>query len=443
MTSIQLRNEKNKLVKIIGTFQDITEKKAMYNKLQQVIENQNATLAAIPDLMFEVKLDGTIVDYHIPVYRKVFLEPEEFMGKSVMDLLPIEAAEKIIFSIEQADKNGWHQGSTYSLDINNETYWYELSVAVKNKDTKEDHHFITLIRDITEQKRMEKGLQNQNMRYHKLNRELTKTLEYLKTLNKELKISKNKAEESDRLKSAFLANISHEVRTPMNGILGFVELMKRSGDLSTLHTRYLSIIEKSSLKLLKVLSDILEIAKIESGQVKVKKEEFDIEILLAEIYNKACQIYNLENVSFSYIVELKQELYLVNSDKEKISNIFDCLLNNAFKYTKCGRIEFGCKKDKDRLVFFVSDTGEGINEEHSNHIFELFRQGGMDQSNLNDGIGLGLSIAKSFVKMIKGNIWLESTEGKGSTFYFDIPLIHNVKSKITKKISKTIKSNSD
>jgi hypothetical protein len=245
-----------------------------------------------------------------------------------------------------------------------------------------------------------------------------------KQAEEELVKAKEKAEESDRLKSAFLANMSHEIRTPMNGILGFADLLKEPELSGEERYEYNSIIEQSGARMVSIINDIIDISKIESGQMKLVVSETNLNQQLDYVYNffkpeaekKGLQIF------CKMIAPLQNEV--IQTDREKFNAILINLVKNAIKFTKTGSIEFGyaSSQQPQSLLFFVKDTGIGVRADQKEFIFERFRQGNETMNKSYEGAGLGLSISKAFIEMLGGKIWVESEEGKGSTFYFTLPL---------------------
>ena len=237
----------------------------------------------------------------------------------------------------------------------------------------------------------------------------------------ELRLAKEKAEESDRLKSAFLANMSHEIRTPMNGILGFAELLKEPKLTGEEQQEYIKIIEKSGIRMLNIINDIVDISRIESREAKVSLYITNINEQIESI----CAFFKYEverkGIQISYNNLLPANEAIINTDGEKIYSILTNLIKNAIKFTQTGSIEFGYVKKGKYLEFFVKDSGIGIRQEQKNIIFERFRQGSESLARNFEGSGLGLSISKAFVELLGGNIWVESEEGEGSIFYFTIP----------------------
>jgi signal transduction histidine kinase/ActR/RegA family two-component response regulator len=234
--------------------------------------------------------------------------------------------------------------------------------------------------------------------------------------------AKEKAEESDRLKSAFLANISHEIRTPMNGLLGFLQLISEPGHSDDQKEKYIDIVNKSGQRLLSTINDILEMSKIEAGQLDVHLSEVNLEEMMhyhLEFFKTKTEKKGLELMLSSRALTGPEAI--VVTDKHKLYSIMTNLLNNAVKFTRGGNIKFGNYIKDDSLVFFVNDTGEGIPADRIEAIFERFVQADLKYSRFHDGSGLGLSIVKSYLEVLGGKVWVDSEEGKGSRFSFTIP----------------------
>ncbi|MBW1296135.1 sensor histidine kinase [Aquimarina litoralis] len=243
----------------------------------------------------------------------------------------------------------------------------------------------------------------------------------LKLYEIELNKLKDKAEESDRLKSAFLANMSHEIRTPMNGILGFAELLKEpvlTGDEQQL---YISLIEESGARMLNIIRDIIDISKIESGQVKVFLSEVNINEQVTYLYNFFKPEADRKDLELSFKNGLPDEKSLVQTDKEKFNAILTNLVKNALKYTPEGSVSFGYELQDEFLQFYVKDTGMGIAKDRQKVIFERFVQADIENNYAIEGAGIGLSIARAYSEMLGGEIWLDSTKDIGTIFYFTIP----------------------
>ena len=244
-----------------------------------------------------------------------------------------------------------------------------------------------------------------------------------KEREKQLEEALKKAEESDRLKSAFLANMSHEIRTPMNGILGFTELLKEPTLSFEEQKDFIQTIEISGERMLNTINNIINVSKIESGLIKadIKATNINDKIIFTYKFFKP-EIEN-KGLRFLYKNGLPTKDAIILTDNEKVYGILTNLIKNAIKFTFDGSIEFGYEKKGSYLEFYVKDTGIGISEKQKEIVFERFRQGGDDITRTFEGSGLGLSISKSYIEMLGGKIWVESQEGKGSTFYFTIPYV--------------------
>ncbi len=237
----------------------------------------------------------------------------------------------------------------------------------------------------------------------------------------DLKIAKERAEESDRLKSAFLANMSHEIRTPMNGILGFADLLKEPDLTGDEQKQYVAIIEKSGQRMLNIINDLIDISKIEAGQMELIVSEANINEQIYFLYTFFKPEAESKNIKLTYEKALSNSLANIITDRGKLYAILTNLLKNAIKFTSDGKIEFGYVKKAYNIEFFVKDTGTGIAKDRQQAIFERFVQADLKISKPYEGAGLGLAITKAYIEMLGGEIWLNSDLGVGSTFYFTIP----------------------
>lgn len=237
----------------------------------------------------------------------------------------------------------------------------------------------------------------------------------------ELISAKEKAEESDRLKTAFLQNLSHEVRTPLNAIIGFSEIISEDDLPANERKRLTGIIVERGWQLTSIINDILTISAIETRQEQVYEAKFDVNQLIQNHLTVYQEHADKKGILLMANSRLSSKEALVYGDKPKIGQVLNNLFNNALKFMKVGFIELGCSLDGDMLLFYVKDTGPGI--EHSKHelIFQRFTQADENIRTTFGGTGLGLSICKGFVELMGGKIWIKSTVGIGSVFYFTIP----------------------
>ena len=237
---------------------------------------------------------------------------------------------------------------------------------------------------------------------------------------------KEKAEIADQLKTSFLANMSHEIRTPMNAILGFSDLLIKKELPREKEKDYLKVIHERGLTLLRLINDIIDISRIESNQLDINKEPCDLRLLFSEIHNfheKLRIQHGKEAVRMNLLQELNGNSAVVVVDELRLNQIVSNLLTNAIKFTSIGQIDYGYKYlSNGEFLFFVKDTGPGIDLDKQKIVFERFRQADEKVRYKHGGSGLGLAISKSLVEMMGGKLWLESETGKGSAFYFRLPL---------------------
>lgn len=251
-------------------------------------------------------------------------------------------------------------------------------------------------------------------------RSLARAQDELKRQNQELLLAKEKAEESDRLKSIFLSNMSHEVRTPMNGILGFSELLIRTDDPQR-QKKYFHTIRESCDQLVHIINSIMDISMIEANQIRVNKGVVDLENVFSYLHSIHSEDFKKKSVELRP-QKISKELPQLITDENKLIQILTNLISNGMKFTKEGFVEFGVEEGDNGLLFYVKDTGIGISKEKQTLIFERFRQAEEGSTRNFGGAGLGLAISKSFVESLGGEIWIDSVPGQGATFYFELPL---------------------
>ena len=233
-----------------------------------------------------------------------------------------------------------------------------------------------------------------------------------------------KAKESDRLKSAFLANMSHEIRTPMNAILGFSELLEDANQDEQDKIIFIKLIRKNGDILLNLINDIIDISKIEANLLAIRKRPVHLNKFMNEVgyhYKETIASKNDKNIKFLIINEIDPELTIL-TDEGRLRQILDNLIGNAIKFTPSGTITLNAKREGDTVYYSVADTGIGISIDQQTTIFERFMQAEHDQRMNFGGTGLGLAISKNLIELLGGSISVESEPGKGSTFYFHIPV---------------------
>jgi PAS domain S-box-containing protein len=391
-TKVPFRNSEMKIVGLVGSSIDITDSKKAENALRESEENFRVLFDEnpLPTVISEIP-SGIIIFANKRLAALMNRDTKDICGKTANELGMLKNSD----DQEKLTKLIAEKGYIDNLEID-KTYPDQHGtdlVSMRIVSLMGKIYCLTVIQDITERKDAENALIK----------------------------AREKAEESDRLKSAFLANMGHEIRTPMNGILGFSELLKNPALTGKEQQDYVSIIERSGVRMLNIINDLIDISKIESGQMNVNISDCSINEQSDFLFSFFRPEAETKGLSFSYKCGLSSCDALIKTDGEKVTAILTNLIKNAIKFTAKGSIEFGYTKKNEELEFYIKDTGVGVSEEQREFIFERFRQGTESLNRNYEGAGLGLSISRSFVEMLGGNIWLDSIPQKGSIFYFTIP----------------------
>ncbi|MDP3437680.1 MAG: histidine kinase N-terminal 7TM domain-containing protein [Bacteroidales bacterium] len=236
----------------------------------------------------------------------------------------------------------------------------------------------------------------------------------------ELLIEKGRAQESDRLKSSFVANLSHEIRTPINVITGFLDILNQKDIDEKDQAIYVDLLKKSTDRILNTLNDIIEISKIEAGQAKLTETQINLNEIIDYLYNIFIKDAQTKGLTINFEKGIDDKSALIIVDRPKLVTIFSNLIKNSLKFTDKGKIDFGYKLNDDKLLFYVKDTGIGIPSGRKEMIFNRFVQAEQTMNRPYEGAGLGLSIVKAYVDMLGGEVILDSVVGEGSTFSFSI-----------------------
>ena len=307
-------------------------------------------------------------------------------------------------------------------DIYGNGVWYQAIISRVDNDNGSMDYLMVVSSEITQRREAEEKLQIKNAELLKQNEKYETLNAQLKKSNVELELAKQKAIESEKLKSSFLANLSHEIRTPLNAILGFSRLLKEDEGIDNNEkVSYLEHVEKGGQRLLRIITDIVDISKLDVHQLSIHNKECDINALIDNLHGQFSLQLNNKSISLISTKGLSDNKSKVATDATRLAQVLGNLIENAGKFTTNGHIEFGYQKEGEMLKFHVKDTGIGISEKDTAAIFERFRQIENEISGIDSGTGLGLSISKELVKLMKGDIWVESVLGAGSTFYFSIP----------------------
>lgn len=334
--------------------------------------------------------------------------------------------------------NDW-QGDMLNLKKNGEFYWESAFISPIKDKRGEIKHFIAIKEDITERKRAEEALiqseyilKEKNEEYLALNEELTESNQRIIKINQDLIAAREKAEESDKLKTAFLANMSHEIRTPMNAIIGFSEMLLNPSIEKEKRTFFTQILNTSCHQLLSVVEDVIDIAKIETGQMDVVLSKTNLNHAISRVQSIFLPQTLQREVEILASFSLPDDLAYIQTDTNKLNQILTNLVSNALKFTEKGSIHISYRVENDYVEFCVKDTGIGIKQEYHEVIFERFRQVELESTRKYGGTGLGLPISKAFVEALGGRIWVHSNFGKGSSFFFTLPFKGFVENNVEK-----------
>ncbi len=375
---------------------DITAQKRMENALKKSRKRYKNTsklletlFNAVPDIIGVYDTNLTVISYNKAGYDFLKKSPDEVIGKKCYRLLGCgpncdRCIAKKVYETRQPAKM-----ERFEIEQNR---WLELRGYPVFDEKGKLHQIIEHIRDITERKN------------HII----------------ELQKAKEKAEESERLKSSFLANMSHEIRTPMNAIIGFAQLLLQE-DLSKKDMRkYIDIITNSGNNLLNIINDIIDISKVNAGQLKIYKTEFDLNALLDEI-NLFFSSIVADKANLQLIINKTPGVFYIYTDRARLNQVLINIVGNAIKFTEEGSVELSYAKKENEILFSVQDTGIGMTEKELSFVFDRFRQAEEGKTRRYGGTGLGLAISKELVQLLGGRIYAKSQKGKGSTFYFTIP----------------------
>ena len=375
---------------VIGLLRDISERKLFENQLVKL----SAAVEQSPAVVVITDSHGTI-EYVNPRFSKLTgYSIEEATGKNPQILQSGLTPKSVYDDLWKTILSGniW-RGEWQNKKKNGELFWESVVMSAILNSEGIITNFVAVKEDITAQKKM---LQD-------------------------LIAAKEKAEESDRLKSAFLANISHEIRTPMNGILGFSELLKEphlSGDEMA---EFIDLIQKSGHRMLNLINDLIDISRIDAEETKVEITETPLNELLQDIHAFFKPDALSKGLRLTLTTGLSDGESLMNTDSGKLTQILTNLVNNALKFTIKGGVDFGYRRKENMLEFYVIDSGIGIPVEMRDKVFDRFQQVDNSLTRGYEGAGLGLSITNSFVKLLGGKIHVESTDGAGTTFSFTLP----------------------
>lgn len=380
---------------------DITERKESEEILRESEEKFRKVFEESPFGMAMTGKDLVIIRANSAFCKMMGYAEDEILGLTLKHFTHPDYIASEEFELLRLIANEiptYHAEKQY-IRSDGKIIWGSTTVSIVRNNNDEVQFFLAMIEDVTSKKIAEA----------------------------ELIAAKEKAEESDRLKTAFLHNVSHEIRTPMNAILGFSSLLNESGITESERNQYIDIIFQSGNQLLSIINDIVDLAGIESGHMKIKISKVNINNVLRDLNEQYAYRVKAQNIGLILATPLSNSDSEIMTDKTRLIQVLSNLINNAFKFTKTGRIDFGYNLKNGFLEFYVRDTGIGIPDEYHSLIFERFYQIDNAVSRQYTGTGLGLSICKAFVGLLGGDIWVNSKSGEGSTFYFTIPYTREMK----------------
>jgi len=387
-----LRDNNNEVIGVASLALDITENENAAKEIHSARELYKNLFNQIADpvVIFDQETHK-FLDCNQSTLNQYEFSKSEFLELTPHDLHPPENLSEVAKNIDDKDSIKPNEyihisklGRTFPVEVHTQDVLYRNRKA-----------YISIIRDNTERKKFEL----------------------------ELNIAKDKAEQSDRLKSAFLANMSHEIRTPMNAILGFSELLKDIESLDNGEAKQaIEIINGSGERLMTLINDLIDISKIEAGEIRISQNPINPGLITEKIAQQFSNEAKQKNIQLLHKECKSNPELVILSDENRIMQVLSNLIKNALKFSSHGTITVAAKYKKKHIKFYVKDSGEGISDVDQKKIFDRFIQLENPEDSGTEGAGLGLSICKALVEKMGGKIGVISEIGKGSKFFFTIPL---------------------
>ena len=378
----------------ISIFTDITKDRNEIRSLQDTRNRYLALLEAIPDIFFVIDKDGTYEDIVFKGQADLHMEAGEVIGSTIFSVgFPENMARKIFECIQRAIMNDTIETIEYALQIQDKNLLFEMRIARLNSNS-----VVSIARDITRRKKAEF----------------------------ELERARTRAEEAVALKSRFLANLSHDIRTPMSIIMSLTKLLGEKGLTEFEKDEFINDIDSQGQLLLKMIDNTIHLAKIETNSIELNLKYCNIHLLLREIYNQFYpRLPDLRDLRLKIITDIQHDDVGFETDAGILKEILTELTDNAVRFTDEGVVQVGYRfKNPSFVEFFVEDTGPGIAPDEQENIFMRFYVIEKDRHNMKGGAGNGLSIAQHFCALLGGELKMESTPGHGSRFWFELPLLN-------------------
>lgn len=384
---------------VLNISRDITERKTTELLLKQKEQEFKVLVENAADVIFRFNRDMQYVYVNPAIEKEMGIPAREVIGKNSEQIKIFDGfTDEIERGAFKAFDSCKEQIVEFSLNRGKSTKYFQCRIVPELNNDENVETVLGITREISSFKEAEKILIQ----------------------------AKEKAEEADCLKSAFLANMSHEIRTPMNAILGFSELLGDPHTSPEQRKDYIKLIQGSGENLIHIIDDIIDIAKIEAGQIKINKESFSLNHMmksLLAIHQETLLGKGKKDVELVLEIDEGTKDIFIISDENRVKQVLSNLIVNAIKFTETGFIKFGYNPqiENNSVLFHVQDTGIGIKKDHLDKVFDRFRQLDEGHTRQYGGTGLGLTISKNMVTLLGGKMWLTSDYGKGSTFYFTLP----------------------
>lgn len=383
---------------------------------EQATAQLHATLDAIPDLLFEMDLEGRYLDCHAARADLLAVPPDQLLGRTVHEVLPAQAARAVIDALHEAAAKGRSTGGPLCLDLpasrHGGSHWFELSVARKRGGPDAGERFIVLSRDISDTRRAEQALARHRDELEQVVHERSR----------DLVVARDAALEASRAKSEFLSRMSHELRTPLNAIMGFSQLLAMDRTLPARSQEFVQETVNASRHLLELINDVLDLAQVESGRIALNLETLALVDLAGEVLPLMQPLADLRHVA---VQAGALQGWAVRADRMRLKQVLVNLLSNAIKYNRSGggvMLDVAAP-DEHSVRLRVSDTGLGIAPEHLPRVFEPFNRFGAGAGAI-EGTGIGLSICRRLAEAMGGRIGVASRPDQGSEFWVDLPREH-------------------